>query len=224
MRNTVIDAKNVTKIYGRGRNRVIALDAVNMEVVEGEFVAIVGPSGSGKTTMLNILGALDRPTRGRVIIDGVDTTVLPERKLFQVRRTKVGFIFQAFHLVPTLTAFENILIPLLHMGVGAAQRERAQQLLEAVGLSGHVDHKPNQLSSGEQQRIAIARSLILEPKLVLADEPTGNLDSQTGAEIIQLMQKLKQRQATTFIVVTHDPRVAESSQQILHLVDGRLST
>ncbi len=224
MRNTVIDAKDVTRIYGRGRNWVIALDAVNMEVTEGEFVAIVGPSGSGKTTLLNILGALDRPTRGSVIIDGVDTTTLPERKLFQVRRTKVGFIFQAFHLVPTLTALENVLIPMLPMGIGATQRERAQQVLQVVGLRERTDHKPNQLSSGEQQRVAIARSLILGPKLVLADEPTGNLDSKTGGEIIQLMQDLNQRQATTFIVVTHDPRVAEKSQRVLHLVDGTLST
>ncbi len=221
----IVITENLTKIYGEGRTRVTALIGVNLKVKEGEFVAVQGPSGSGKTTLLNMIGALDRPTRGKVIIDDIETTRVPERKLFRIRREKVGFIFQTYYLVPTLTALQNVLVPTLPIRRGKGElKEKAEELLELVGLKDRMDHKPGELSGGERQRVAIARALMLNPAIILADEPTGNLDSKTGAKIIELMRRLNEEQKKTFIVVTHDPRIAGGAQRVFHLRDGRLLT
>mgnify|MGYP005841601993 CR=1 FL=1 len=213
----------LTKTYGRGRAAIQALDHVDLSLMRGEFTAVMGPSGSGKTTLLNLIGALDRPTAGQIHVDGVEVTGLPERRLFQVRRHKVGFIFQSFHLVPTLTTVENVLLPALPIGVDAALRQRASELLDAVGLEGRRSYRPFELSSGEQQRVTIARALMLDPGLILADEPTGNLDSRAGADIFRLMRRLNQELGKTFLIVTHDSRIARQMQRIVFLRDGRLS-
>ena len=223
MNSCIVITENLDKIYGKDRVTVTALKGVNLQVKQGEFLAVQGPSGSGKTTLLNMVGALDRPTSGKVIIDGIETTQVPEKRLFRIRRDKVGFIFQIYYLVPTLTALENILIPVLPIRSNNQFRERAEELLGLVGLKDRMNHKPGELSGGEQQRVAIARALILNPSIVLADEPTGNLDSVTGAEIIELMQRLNREQGKTVIVVTHDSRIAQSAGRIVYLKDGRLS-
>jgi len=220
---TIIVTQKLTKIYGKGATRVAALKAVNLRVREGEFIAVLGPSGSGKTTLLNMLGALDRPTRGRVIIDGVETSRIPERRLYRIRREKLGFIFQTYYLVPTLNALQNVLMPVLPMKENKRYRKRAERLLELVSLKDRMHHKPGELSGGEQQRVAIARALILNPGVILADEPTGNLDTKTGAEVIELMQRLNKERGKTFIIVTHDTRIAESAERVFYLMDGRLS-
>lgn len=222
-RESIVVAQKVTKIYGKGAIQVTALSGVDLEVRRGEFSAVQGPSGSGKTTLLNMLGALDRPTQGRVFIDGVETTSVPERRLYQIRRGKLGFIFQAYYLVPTLSAVQNVLTPVLPVRNGKAFKERAEELLETVGLKDRMHHRPGELSGGEQQRVTIARALILNPSVILADEPTGNLDSKSGAGIIELMHRLNQEQGKTFIIVTHDRRIAESSERVLYLRDGKLS-
>jgi putative ABC transport system ATP-binding protein len=202
---------------------VAALKGVDIMVRKGEFIAVQGPSGSGKTTLLNMLGALDRPTTGREVIDGVETSHMPERQLYQIRREKVGFIFQTYYLVPTLNALQNVLMPAMPMRGNKRYEKRAVRLLEVVGLKDRIHHKPGELSGGEQQRVAIARALILNPSVILADEPTGNLDTKTGAEIIELMRKLNEQGGKTFIIVTHDSRIAESAERVLYLVDGRLA-
>jgi len=220
---SIIVTQKLTKIYGRGTTRVAALKGVNLRVRKGEFIAVLGPSGSGKTTLLNMLGALDRPTRGRVFIDRVETSRLPERQLYKIRRKKVGFIFQTYYLVPTLNTLQNVLVPVLPIRGNKRYKKRAVRLLELVGLKDRIHHKPGELSGGEEQRVAIARALILNPSVILADEPTGNLDTKTGAEIIELMQRLNEKGGKTFIIVTHDRRIAESAERVLYLVDGRLS-
>ena len=220
---SIVITQKLTKIYGRGASRVAALKAVGLRVRKGEFVAVQGPSGSGKTTLLNMLGALDRPTSGRVIIDGMETTRMPERQLYQIRREKVGFIFQTYYLVPTLNALQNVLTPVMPMRGSKRYEKRAKRLLELVGLKDRMHHKPGELSGGEQQRVAIARALILNPSVILADEPTGNLDTKTGAEIIELMRRLNKEGGKTFIIVTHDRRIAESqADRVVYLIDGRL--
>lgn len=222
-RESIVFTQKLTKIYGKGATRVAALKAVDIMVRKGEFIAVQGPSGSGKTTLLNMLGALDRPTTGRVVIDGVETSRMPERQLYQIRREKVGFIFQTYYLVPTLNALQNVLMPAMPMRGNKRYEKRAVRLLEVVGLKDRIHHKPGELSGGEQQRVAIARALILNPSVILADEPTGNLDTKTGAEIIELMRKLNEQGGKTFIIVTHDSRIAESAERVLYLVDGRLA-
>ena len=199
----------------------MALDGVNLKVERGEFIAILGPSGSGKTTLLNLLGGLDRPTAGRILIDGEDITSLPERELYRVRRYKVGFIFQAYHLIPSLTALQNVLLPLLPER--RREEEKARELLRLVGLEGREEHLPGELSGGEQQRVAIARALVNDPAIVLADEPTGNLDSKSGRDILNFMLELNRERGVTFLVVTHDRKIAEEARRILYLKDGRLS-
>jgi len=220
---SIVVAQKLTKIYGKGATRVAALKGVNLRVRKGEYVAVLGPSGSGKTTLLNMIGALDRPTRGRVFIDGVETSKVPERRLYKIRREKLGFIFQTYYLVPTLNALQNVLMPVLPMSRNKRYKRRAERLLELVGLKDRMHHKPGELSGGEQQRVAIARALILNPTVILADEPTGNLDTKTGAEIIELMWQLNKERGKTFIIVTHDRRIAESAESALYLMDGRLS-
>jgi putative ABC transport system ATP-binding protein len=222
-RASIVVAQKLTKIYGRGAIRVTALKGVNLRVRRGEFIAILGPSGSGKTTLLNMLGALDRPTEGRVIIDRMVTSMVPERRLYKIRREKLGFIFQTYYLVPTMNALQNVLMPVLPIRRNKRYDKRAERLLDMVGLKGRMYHKPGELSGGEQQRVAIARALILNPGVILADEPTGNLDSKTGAEIIELMQRLNREREKTFIVVTHDRRIAGNAERALYLKDGRLS-
>lgn len=221
-RKSVVVAQKLTKIYGKGATRVVALRAVEMRVRRGEFVAVQGPSGSGKTTLLNMLGALDRPTYGRVFIDGTETSGVSERRLYRIRREKVGFIFQTYYLVPTLSALQNVLIPVMPIRGGKRFRRRAVRLLAMVGLKGRMDHKPGELSGGEQQRVAIARALILNPNVILADEPTGNLDAKTGAGIIELMWRLNKERGKTLIIVTHDRRIADGAERVLYLYDGRL--
>ncbi len=222
-RESIVVAQKLTKIYGRGATRVAALKGVNLRVRRGEIIAVLGPSGSGKTTLLNMLGALDRPTEGRVIIDRVVTSMVPERRLYKIRREKLGFIFQTYYLVPTMNALQNVLMPVLPIRRNKRYEKRAERLLEMVGLKGRMHHKPGELSGGEQQRVAIARALILNPSVILADEPTGNLDSKTGAEIIELMQRLNRERDKTFIIVTHDRRLADNAERALYLEDGRLS-
>ena len=222
-RASIVVTQKLTKIYGRGATRVTALKGVNLRVRRGEFIAVLGPSGSGKTTLLNMLGALDRPTEGRVIIDRVVTSMVPERRLYKIRREKLGFIFQTYYLVPTMNALQNVLMPVLPIRRNKRYEKRAERLLDMVGLKGRINHKPGELSGGEQQRVAIARALILNPSIILADEPTGNLDSKTGAEITELMQRLNRERDKTFIIVTHDRRIAENAERALYLADGRLS-
>ncbi|MBE0415219.1 MAG: ABC transporter ATP-binding protein [Dehalococcoidia bacterium] len=222
-RENIVVAQKLTKVYGRGTTRVVALKEVDLRVRKGEFIAVQGPSGSGKTTLLNMIGALDRPTEGKVVIDGVETTSVPERRLYQMRRGKLGFIFQTYYLVPTLNALQNVLMPVLPVRGNKRYKKRAMRLLELVGLKDRMHHKPGELSGGEQQRVAIARALMLNPTVILADEPTGNLDTRTGAEIIELMHRLNKEQGKTFIIVTHDRRIAESAERVVYLMDGKLS-
>lgn len=219
----MITTKNLTKIYTHGAP-VHALDEVTLEIAAGEFVALTGPSGSGKSTLLNLIGTLDRPTSGQVVVDGVDVGILRGDALADFRRERIGFVFQMFHLVPTLTALENVMLPLLpyRRGLKFRLEERARELLEAVGLGDRLHHLPGQLSGGEQQRVAIARALINTPKVILADEPTGNLDSQAGAEIVALLRQLNREQGMTVLVATHNQAVAQAADRTIRLRDGRV--
>jgi ABC-type lipoprotein export system ATPase subunit len=220
MDEPIIETRDLTKIYGDGAE-VRALDQANIRIQRGEFIAVMGPSGSGKSTLLNILGALDRPTKGQVLVNGQDLSKV--RDLDTFRAKTVGFVFQLHNLIPTLNARENVEVPMMGQTLSsAARRRRSKELLEMVGLGGRDGHLPNQLSGGERQRVAIARSLANEPVLVLADEPTGNLDSHSGAEIISLMRRLNQELGTTFIIVTHDLAVARQTDRVLVMQDGRI--
>ncbi len=215
---TIVETRDLVKVYGDGAE-VRALDGVSMRVARGEFVSVMGPSGSGKSTLLNMVGALDRPTSGMVLVNGQDVAEVRDLDTFRART--VGFTFQLHNLIPTLTARENIEVPMMGQPVGRGERRRrAKELLALVGLAERMHHLPNQLSGGERQRVAIARSLANEPALILADEPTGDLDSQSGAEVIGLMQRLNNELGTTFIVVTHDPAVARQTDRILIMRDG----
>jgi putative ABC transport system ATP-binding protein len=206
-----------------GGEVVRALDGVDLVVERGSMVAIMGRSGSGKTTLLNILGGLDRPDEGQVVLDGVDITRLNGRALTRVRREKLGFVFQEFNLIPTLTALENVELPMRYARVPPGQRrQRALEALARVGLAHRAHHRPSQLSGGEQQRVAIARALVMRPALVLADEPTGELDSQTAAQVIELMEALNRELGQTFLIVTHDPGLARHCGRIIRMQDGRI--
>jgi ABC-type lipoprotein export system ATPase subunit len=220
MDETIVETRDLVKVYGDGAE-VRALDGVNLRIARGEFVSVMGPSGSGKSTLLNMLGALDRPTGGTVLVN--ERNLADVRDLDTFRARTVGFIFQLHNLIPTLTARENVEVPMRGQPVSHGERrQRAGELLELVGLADRVDHLPNQMSGGERQRVAIARSLANQPAIVLADEPTGDLDSQSGAEVIALMQQLNHELGTTFIVVTHDPAVARQTERILIMRDGRI--
>ena len=223
-RKNIVVASKVTKVYGKGNNKVVALNSIDLKVKDGEFVAILGPSGSGKTTLLNMLGALDRPTKGRIVIGGIETSTMAENKLYKVRREKLGFIFQTYYLVPTLSALRNVLSPVLPIRGNKRYYMKAVRLLKLVGLKDRLHHKPGELSGGEQQRVAIARSLIMNPSLILADEPTGNLDTKTSAEVIDLMLQLNKKHNKTFIVATSDRGLAEKTERVLYLCDGRVSS
>lgn len=218
----IVLAEHVTKTFGDGPRAVTAVHDVSLEVSAGDTVALMGPSGSGKTTLLTLIGALDRPTSGRILLDGLDISTVRESRLHEVRRRKVGFVFQDFYLVPNLTAVENVLLPTLPLGRDHRFRRRAEEILGTVGLAGRVDHRPTQLSGGEMQRVAIARALILDPPVVLADEPTGNLDSASGAEVVRVLLRLTEEQGTTIIVATHDDRVSSRMGRLLRMRDGAL--
>ena len=220
-----IELENAVKTYQIGEVKTHALDGVSLSIAEGEFTALVGPSGSGKTTMLQLMGCLDRPNSGAVKINGQDVTKLSKNKRADLRREKIGFIFQFFALIPVLTAYENVELPLLLNNVKAKERqERVMGLLEAVGLADRAGHRPDQMSGGEQQRVAIARALASDPLLVLADEPTANLDTANGAQAMEIMQRLNQETGTAFIFATHDPRVMSYARRVIELQDGRVSS
>ena len=223
MTSPIISLERVSRVYDMGRVSVPALDDVSLDVKPGEFVAIVGPSGSGKSTMMNILGCLDRPTRGSYRLAGTAVAELDDDGLARLRSRSIGFIFQSYNLLPRTTALENVAAPLLYQGVGRAERaRRARASLERLGLSDRVDHEPTELSGGQQQRVAVARALVTEPALILADEPTGNLDSHAGAEVIALLRELH-RAGRTVVLITHDTGVASSADRQVHLRDGRIA-
>jgi putative ABC transport system ATP-binding protein len=220
-----VKIENVEKTYKLGEILVPALKNTNIELKKGEFVAVMGPSGSGKTTLLNLIGALDKPTKGKIYVDGKDLTTLKEKELTKLRRRTVGYIFQFYNLIPVLSAFENVELPMLIAGLPTKEREeRARQLLETVGLAERGDHRPDELSGGEQQRVAIVRALANKPSVVLADEPTGDLDSKTGKEVMQALRDLSRNEGATVIVVTHDPMVANLANRIFEMRDGRIIT
>ena len=219
----ILELKGIYKDYQQGKMIVPVLKDVNFSMEEGEYVAIMGPSGCGKSTMLNIMGLLDKPTSGWVIIDDVRADSLYDRDMARIRNQKLGFIFQSFHLIPSLNVLDNVLLPMLYRrgSSASANRKRALELIEKVGLTHRLKHFPSQLSGGQCQRVAIARALIGQPKVILADEPTGNLDSKMGAEIMDLLVQLN-REGTTIVMVTHDERLAEETGRIIRLFDGKL--
>jgi len=213
----------VSRVYSMGRLEVPALDDVSLAIQPGEFVAIVGPSGSGKSTMMNILGCLDRPTHGSYRLAGTPVADLDDDGLAALRSRTIGFVFQSYNLLPRTTALDNVATPLLYQGVGRSERvRRARATLERLGLGDRTDHEPTELSGGQQQRVAVARALVTEPALILADEPTGNLDSHAGAEVIALLRELHQA-GRTVVLITHDPEVARSADRQIHLLDGRIA-
>ncbi|HYD03171.1 MAG TPA: ABC transporter ATP-binding protein [Alphaproteobacteria bacterium] len=218
----VIELKDVWKVYQVGEVKVEALRGLNLKVYPGEFVAIQGPSGSGKSTAMNMVGCLDIPTKGHIYLDGQDIARLSESGLAQVRGKKIGFIFQKFNLINTLSALENVMLPLMFLDVPEDERqERAEEMLKLVELDHRMDHKPNELSGGQQQRVAIARALAVEPDIILADEPTGNLDSKSGKMVIEFLQKLH-KQGKTIVMVTHDDKLALNAERIAVLKDGEV--
>jgi putative ABC transport system ATP-binding protein len=220
---TVIELKNITKVFGKGENRTTALAGIDITVKPGEFVAIMGPSGSGKSTLLNIIGLLDTPTGGEYTLDGKTVKTQRESGLARVRRDKIGFIFQSFNLLPRYTTLQNVALPMIYSGVSPRQRKRrARELLKQVGLADKVKSRPNQLSGGQVQRVAIARALANQPSLILADEPTGNLDTKSSHEIISLLKKLNKAGAT-IVMVTHNPDLARQADRTIHIVDGQVA-
>lgn len=225
MNNTVIDAHNISKVYDEGPQPVKAVDNIHLHINKGEFVALVGPSGSGKTTLLNMLGGLDEPTTGNVLINGVDITRLGANQLIDFRLHNIGFVFQSFNLIPVLTARENIEFIMLLQNVNKTEREeRVKKLLEEVGLPDKSNAKPGELSGGQQQRVAVARALASKPRFVLADEPTANLDSKSASNLLDIMEKLNREEQMTFIFSTHDQRVIQRARRVITLVDGQIAS
>ena len=219
----IIQIKNLTKIFGDGVE-IKALDGVELNIEQGEFLAIIGPSGSGKSTLLNQIGILDTPSSGTILLDGVDVTKMSDKQRSITRNKQLGFIFQYHHLLPDFNALENVMMPLLISGIKSSQaRKTAKEVLAEVGLADRMDHRPNQLSGGQNQRVAIARALVNKPSVVIGDEPTGNLDSKASDNIYELLRKLNQEHNQTFILVTHDVRMAEKTDRIIRLVDGRIA-
>ena len=222
-REPVIQVKNLYKIYRVGENKVRALNGVNLTIYRGEFCSIVGTSGSGKSTMLNMLAGLEKPTRGEIVIAGQHLEKMNENQLVKFRREHVGFIFQSFNLLGTMDAVENVALPLMFRGVPKKERmKKADKMLDLVGLSKHKDHRPNEMSGGQQQRVGVARALVLDPEIIFADEPTGNLDSNTSAEVMRLMQKVVRERNQTLVMVTHDNHLASFADRIFHIIDGKI--
>ncbi|HLZ61619.1 MAG TPA: ABC transporter ATP-binding protein [Ktedonosporobacter sp.] len=218
----VMDVRNITKSLPLGRERIDILKGISFQIAQGEFISIVGPSGSGKSTLLGIIAGLDTPTSGQVLIDGVDIAHMTEGRLAGVRNSKIGMVFQAYNLIPTLTAQENVEVPLYAGKHRVSPAARARELLEQVGLAHRLRHRPAQLSGGEQQRVAIARALATDPALVIADEPTGNLDAKNGEHVLQLIADLRAQTGKTFIIATHDQLVASHADRVIHIVDGMI--
>jgi putative ABC transport system ATP-binding protein len=221
MSDWVVEAKDLTKVYVMGDVEVHALRGLSAKIARGEVVSIMGPSGSGKSTLMNMFGCLDRPTSGEYYLDGEAVAEMTDDQLASVRNRKVGFVFQSFNLLPRATALSNVELPLRYAGLKASERrQRAMDALEAVGLSDRVLHRPNELSGGQQQRVAIARSLVTRPAIIMADEPTGNLDTTSGAEVMQILLGLNEINGTTLIVVTHDPEIAAMTERVIQILDG----
>ena len=223
-KDIVILIRDMHKIYKMGTNEVHALRGVSLAVQSGEIIAIMGPSGSGKSTLMNILGCLDQPTWGHYALDGKDVSKMSDDSLAGVRNHKVGFVFQSFNLLPRTTALDNVILPPVYAGSSPRQRrQRATAMLESVGLGERLDHTPNELSGGQQQRVAIARALVNAPAIILADEPTGNLDSKSGQEVMAILQRLNREEGITVVLVTHDPRISHYAQRVIHLFDGKIT-
>lgn len=220
----VMDVRDITKSLPLGRERIEILKGISFQIMSGEFVSIMGPSGSGKSTLLGIIAGLDNPTSGQVLIDDIDITTMSEGKLASVRNNKIGMVFQAFNLIPTLTAQENVEVPLYVGKHKGSPSERSKELLDLVGLTHRLNHRPNQLSGGEQQRVAIARALATDPAFVLADEPTGNLDATNSENLLKLFAYLRAQTGKTFIIATHDQNVAAHADRIIHLLDGKIAS
>jgi putative ABC transport system ATP-binding protein len=222
MSDYVVDARELVKIYRMGEVEVNALNGVSLQIARSEIVAIMGPSGSGKSTLMNILGCLDRPTNGEYYLDGEPVAALSDDDLSRIRNRKVGFVFQQFNLLARTTALENVELPLRYAGGNGSRKKRALEALEAVGLGDRINHRPNELSGGQQQRVAIARALVNNPAIILADEPTGNLDSRSGKEVMNVLLSLNRERGTTLILVTHAADVAAFTQRVINLRDGRV--
>jgi len=220
----ILRCEKVWKIYNPGsRAETVALKNVSLSIKKGERISIIGPSGCGKSTLLHILGLLDRPTRGKVFINGSDASKMSDKELAKARREKIGFVFQFFYLVPTLTALENVILPMSLKGVAKDKKiQRAKRLLELVGVEKKFDNRPNELSGGERQRVAIARAMANEPQIILADEPTGNLDSVSGREVMNILMKLNKEEKVTLVIVTHDKNIASQTKRIIYLKDGEI--
>lgn len=220
---SIIQLKSVSRTYVMGKETIPALDNINLDIKEGEFLAIMGPSGSGKSTFANVIGGLDKPTSGDVVVDGECINKLNDKHISNYRNKKVGFVFQSFCLLPTYTAIENVMIPLILTGERSSiRKQKAYECLKEVGLENRADHKPYQLSGGERQRVSVARALINQPQIIIADEPTGNLDTKRSEEIVSLLKELNRKKKITVIVITHDPSVARQADRTLHMKDGKI--